>query len=133
MMKEIRSHRMKNTFDNASSNTDEGAGMSIDDQCGTDPNVDDFPEPFSIIHMKSLITLLRQSVCAGYKMCWDGYVLIKKRERLSMYLELICSSCGFSTYMHSSPQIHNSNRREINVRVAIEGTLCALGYRGLTK
>jgi hypothetical protein len=58
---------------------------------------------------------------------------VKERNGLYMQLEFVCYNCGFSTRLSSSPQMPNSRRHEVNVRLVIGDTLCGLGRGGIIK
>ncbi|CAF2767972.1 unnamed protein product [Rotaria sp. Silwood2] len=45
----------------------------------------------------------------------------------------MCSNCGFITHLHSSLQIQNTRRREINIRLEIGDILCNLSRGGTRK
>ncbi|CAF1453077.1 unnamed protein product [Rotaria sordida] len=86
-----------------------------------------------IIHMNSLISLLKQFLCPGCNKYWDGLTTVKERNGLYMQLEFMCYNCGFLTRLYSSPKMQNGRRHEINVRLGIGGTLCGLGHSGVMK
>ncbi|CAF1367623.1 unnamed protein product, partial [Didymodactylos carnosus] len=72
-------------------------------------------------------------LCSECNNLWDGSVSVKERNGLYMQLGFKCHSCGFLTHLCSSPQTPNSRHHDINVRLAVGGTLCGLGCNGLTK
>ncbi|CAF1331416.1 unnamed protein product [Rotaria sordida] len=86
-----------------------------------------------IIHMNSLISLLKQFLCPGCNKYWDGSTTVKERNGLYMQLEFMCYNCGFLTRIYSSPKMQTGRRHEINVRSGIGGTLCGLGRSGVMK
>ncbi|CAF2150761.1 unnamed protein product [Rotaria magnacalcarata] len=73
--------------------------------------------------MNSLISLLKQFICSGCNKRWDGSTTIKERNGLYIQLEFMCNHCGFLTRLYSSPKMRNGRRHEINVRLAIGGSL----------
>ncbi|CAF3854019.1 unnamed protein product, partial [Rotaria magnacalcarata] len=86
-------------------------------------NVNDNLDFNLIIHMNSLISLLKQFICSGCNKRWDGSTTIKERNGLYIQLEFMCNHCGFLTRLYSSPKMRNGRRHEINVRLAIGGSL----------
>ncbi|CAF1228467.1 unnamed protein product [Rotaria sordida] len=71
-------------------------------------NIDDMDDLLDInliIHIKSLISLLKQTLCSECNHLWDG----------------------------SSPQVQDGRRQEINARLELGATLCGLGYNGIIK
>ena len=135
IMKEIRSENLKRKRDNASSSSaNEESMVSVQDESiSGKQNVKDNLDFNVIIHMNSVISLLKQFLCSGCNKYWDGSVAVKERNGLFMQLEFMCDNCGFLTRLHSSPKIQNGRRHEVNVRLGIGGTLCGLGRGGLMK
>ncbi|CAF4205860.1 unnamed protein product, partial [Rotaria sordida] len=102
------------------------SSVNIDD-------MDDLLDIYLIIHMKSLISLLKQTFCSECNHLWDGSPSIKTRNGLYMHVEFICSNCGRITHLYSSPQVQDGRRQEINARLELGATLCGLGYNGIIK
>ncbi|CAF1297043.1 unnamed protein product [Rotaria sordida] len=99
-------------------------------------NIDDMDDLLDInliIHIKSLISLLKQTFCSECNHLWDGSPSIKTRNGLYMHVEFICSNCGCITHLYSSPQVQDGRRQEINARLELGATLCGLGYNGIIK
>ncbi|CAF1520869.1 unnamed protein product [Rotaria sp. Silwood1] len=94
---------------------------------------DDLLDINLIIHMKSLISLMKQTLCSECNCLWDGSPSIKTRNGLYMHVEFVCSNCGCITHLYSSPQVRDGRRREINARLELGATLCGLGYHGIIK
>jgi hypothetical protein len=94
---------------------------------------DDVMQCYSIIQMESLISLMKQTLCSGCNNRWNGFLSIEKRDGLYLQLAFVCSNCANVTNLHSSPKLPNSRRFEINVRLAIGGTLSGIGYSGVKK
>jgi hypothetical protein len=86
-----------------------------------------------IIHMKSLISLLKQTLCAECNHLWDGASSIKARNGLYMHVEFRCCFCGYVTHLYSSPEVRDGKRKEINARLELGATLSGLGYNGIMK
>ena len=86
-----------------------------------------------IVHMNSLLSLLQQVLCPGCNQFWNGSMTVKERNGLYMQLQLFCNNCGHVLHFYSSPLMQNSRRHEINVRLAVGGSLCGLGHSGLVK
>jgi hypothetical protein len=96
-------------------------------------DVDDLFDINIIIHMKSLISLLKQTLCTECNHLWDGAPSIKARNGLYIHVEFRCSFCGCVTHLYSSPEVRDGRRREINARLELGATLCGLGYNGIMK
>ncbi|CAF4913254.1 unnamed protein product [Rotaria socialis] len=134
-MKRIRSDNLKRKRDYiSSSSANEESIMSMQNEStSSKQNVNDNLNLNLIIHMNSLISLLKQFICSGCNKRWDGSTTIKERNGLYIQLEFMCYNCGFLTRLYSSPKMRNGRRHEINVRLGIGGTLCGLGRSGIMK
>lgn len=88
---------------------------------------------YSIIQMKSLLSLMKQTLCSCCRNPWDGSLSIGRRDGLYVHLEFTCSSCENVTHLHSSPKLQDSGRHEVNTRLAIGGTLSGIGRSGVEK
>jgi hypothetical protein len=135
IMKRIRpdTQKRQRTY-SSSSNTDEKSVNSIQNQSTSSiKHIKDNLDFYFIIHMNSLMLLLKQVLCSGCNRYWDGSVFIRERNGLYMQLEFKCSNCGSLIHLYSSPKMQNSRRHEINIRLAIGGTLCGLGHSGMIK
>jgi hypothetical protein len=110
----------------SSSSSSSSASVNIDD-------VDGLLDINLIIHMKSLISLLKQTLCAECNHLWDGAPSIKARNGLYMHVEFRCSFCGCVTHLYSSSEVRDGRSREINARLELGATLCGLGYNGMMK
>jgi hypothetical protein len=135
IMRMVRSGNTKNKrSDLSSSNTDEESTMFTQEQSSSNiDNVDDLLNFYLIMHMKCLMSLLKQTLCYEWKNFWDGSATVKIRNGLYMHLEFTCNSCGSVTHLHSSPQVENSKRREINIRLQIGGTLSGMGHHDVLR
>ena len=87
-------------------------------------NIEDTLNFSLITHMNSLLYLLKQFLCPGCRMVWDGSVTIKERNGLYLELEFICHNCKSSTRLYSSPSMPTGRRHEINALLAIGSTYC---------
>ncbi|CAF1041440.1 unnamed protein product [Rotaria sordida] len=134
-MRRIRSKSVEpKTVDSSSASSDEDSVMSVQNQfTSSTDNADDMMNFYLIIHMQSLILLLKQTLCSECNNYWNGSASIKQRDGLYMHIEFMCSNCRFITHLHSSPQIPNTRRREINIRLEIGGILCGLSHGGVMK
>ena len=97
------------------------------------PNTEDTLNFNLITRMNSLLYLLKQFLCPGCRMLWDGLVTVKERNGLYLQLEFICRNCKSSTRLYSSPSMPTGRRHEINVRLTIGSTLSGLGRSGVMK
>jgi RNase P subunit RPR2 len=96
IMRQIRSQQVKNKRMDSSSSSSSSSSVNIDD-------VDDLLNINLIIHIKSLISLMKQTLCSECNHLWDGSPSIKTRNGLYMHVEFICSNCGCITHLYSSP------------------------------
>ncbi|CAF0988099.1 unnamed protein product [Didymodactylos carnosus] len=126
-------YRRKGGYSSSSDINDESTNSVQNQSTSSIENIEDNMNFYLIIHLNPLISSLQQFLCSECNNLWDGSVSVKERNGLYMQLEFKCHSCGFLTRLCSSPQIPNSRRHDINVRLAIGGTLCGLGRNGLMK
>ena len=56
---------------------------------------------YSIVQMKSLLSLMKQTLCSCCRNPWDGSLSIGRRDGLYVHLEFTCSSCENVTHLHS--------------------------------
>ncbi|CAM4908808.1 unnamed protein product [Rotaria socialis] len=135
VIKRIRSENLKRKRDyiSSSSANEESIMPMQNESTSSKQNVNDNLDFNLIIHMNSLISLLKQFIFSGCNKRWDGSTTIKERNGLYIQLEFMCNHCGFLTRLYSSPKMRNGRRHEINVRLAIGGTLCGLGRSGIMK
>ena len=113
-------------MDSSSSSSSSSSSVNIDD-------VDDLLDINLIIHMKSLISLMQQTLCCECKQLWDASLSVKTRNGLYIHVEFHCSNCECTTHLQSSPEAQDGKRREINVRLELGATLSGLGYNGIMK
>ena len=107
----------------SSSSTNDGSMMSVQSQpTPRKSNIEDTLNFSLITHMNSLLYLLKQFLCPGCRILWDGSVTIKERNGLYLQLEFICHSRKSSTRLYSSPSMPTGRRHEINVPLAIGST-----------
>ncbi|CAF1132945.1 unnamed protein product [Didymodactylos carnosus] len=135
IIKQIRSENLnrKRGYSSSSDINKESTNSVQNQFTSSIENIEDGMDFYLIIHLNSLISLLQQFLCSERNNLWDESVSIKEQNGLYMQLEFKCHSCGFLTRLCSSPQVPNSRRHDINVRLAIGGTLCGLGRNGLMK
>ena len=118
----------------SSSNINDESILSVQSQSSTrKSNTEDTLNFNLIINVNCLLSLLRQFVCPGCQLLWDGSVNAKERNGLYLQLEFICHNCKSSTRLYSSPSMPSGRRHEINIRLAIGSTLCGLGRSGMMK
>ena len=107
----------------SSSSTNVESMMSVQSQpTSRKLNIEDTLNFSLINHMNSLLYLLKQFLCPGYRMLWDGLVTIKERNSLYLQLEFICHNGKSSTRLYPSPSMPTGRRHEINVPLAIGST-----------
>ncbi|CAF1614937.1 unnamed protein product, partial [Didymodactylos carnosus] len=94
---------------------------------------DDVMKCYFITQMESLISLMKNTLCIGCSNRWNGSLSIERRDGLYLHLVFTCSSCGNVTDLHSSPKLQDTRRYEVNVRLAIGGTLSGIGHSGVKK
>ncbi len=70
---------------------------------------------FSIIHMKCLLSFMKQFLCSECKCSWDGSVSVKERNGLYMHFEFVSFICASVTRFCTLSQMPKSRRHEINV------------------
>ena len=88
----------------------------------------DMTNSYSIIHVESLLSFLKRTVCAGCESLWQGEISMKRREGLYTQFQFKCMYCGSINDLCSSPLVPNSQRREINTRLAIGTVLSGVSY-----
>ena len=93
----------------------------------------DMTNSYSIIHVKSLLSFLKRTLCAGCESLWDGEISMKRREGLYTQFQFKCINCGYVNGLSSSPLVPNSRRREINNRLAIGTVLLGVSYSGMIR
>ena len=107
----------------SSSSTNDESIMSVQSQpTPRKSNVEDTLNFSLITHMNSLLYLLKQFLCPGCRMLWDGSVTLKERNGLYLQLEFICHNCKSFTRLYSSPSMPTGRRHEISIRLAIGST-----------
>jgi hypothetical protein len=96
-------------------------------------DADDVMKCYFIVQMESLIFLMKNTLCIGCSNRWNGSLSIPRRDGLYVHLAFTCSNCGNVTDLHSSPKLQDTKRHEVNVRLAIGGTLSGIGHSGVKK
>ncbi|CAF0903988.1 unnamed protein product [Adineta ricciae] len=85
-----------------------------------------FLDSYTIIHTKSLIILLEHFKCSQCNSLWKGSPIMRERNGLYVQFEFVCFYCEAPTRLFSSATLPNSKRHDINVILALGGTLCGL-------
>lgn len=130
IMRQVRAQQVKNKRMSSSSSS---LSSSLSSSSVNIDDVNDLLDINLIIHMQSLISLLKQTLCSECNHIWDGSPSIKARNGLYIHVEFICSNCGCITHLYSSPEVRDGKRKEINARLELGATLCGLGYNGIMK
>ena len=94
---------------------------------------EDIMKCYFIVQMESLISVMKQTLCIGCSNRWNGSLSIARRDGLYVHIVFTCSNCGNITDLHSSPKLQDTKRHEVNVRLAIGGTLSGIGHSGVKK
>ena len=130
LMRRVRASKVVNmeTDSTSPSNiTDQKSNTSMHD------DDDDVMKCYLIVQMESLIFLMKNTLCIGCSNRWNGSLSIKRRDGLYVHLVFTCSNCANITDLHSSPKLQDTKRHEVNVRLAIGGTLSRIGHSGVKK
>ena len=141
IMKQIRSFNVKRKRDSSSSSSSSSSSninaqstvFTKNESTSSVENAEHDLNFFSIIYMKFLLSFVKKFLCSECKSSWNGSVSLKERNGLYIQFEFICSNCASITRLSTSPQMSNTRRQEINVRLALGGALCGLGRNGLVK
>jgi len=133
-MRRVRSSKVQSEGEALSPEMmDQESNLETSDALGLDGGESDLMNSFCIIHSKSLITMMKQTLCITCHNPWDGNLSMKKRDGLYVHLVFTCVHCGNNTDLDSSPVLKETKRREINVRLVIGGVLSGIGYQGVMK
>ena len=103
---------MKTRSRSSSSNANDESIVSIQSQSTSKKlNTEDTLNSNVIVHMNSLLSLLKQFQCPGCHMLWDGSVTVKERNGLYVQLEFTCDNCKSSTRLYSSSSMPTGGHR----------------------